>query len=194
MKPMTLTKIHHTRSETIHALYRLAQRPGGVVSREAADALGHSAADCCTRLNQMRATGRLQARPTKEGRTKTRFYADPAVPLAQIENRKAVEHMARLEAAKAARPHVPRGPRLVDAVTGQPPAQRGPRHKGPSTPEVLVTARRVVCPSPQVDHRYQLAPTERVLGGFATMGPGRYDESAGVGFAAYLRNPQPQAA
>ena len=35
-------------------------------------------------------------------------------------------------------------------------------------------ARRIVCPAPSHDARYQVAPGEHVAGGFETMGVGRY--------------------
>jgi hypothetical protein len=37
--------------------------------------------------------------------------------------------------------------------------------------------KRTVCPSPQFDARFQIDPRQRVVGGFASMGPGRYLDS-----------------
>jgi hypothetical protein len=67
---------------------------------------------------------------------------------------------------KPGKPHKDLGPWFARASSGDitPPAQRDPR--------------ATVCPSPGHDVRYQLPEGERVLGGFATMGIGRYLEVA----------------
>lgn len=146
------------------ALYALAQRPCGVTSVEAIaahpDLFPPSKCNCAAMLGSMAKSNRLKSKPVREGKVKSRYFADASVPWSDVEQRiraKVKEHQAALAAANKSR---------------KPP----PVKLTPAT-EVIVPAhvKVTVGPCHPVDARYQCEPGERVWGcGFAALKPGQY--------------------
>jgi len=89
-----------SRSALVAAIYVLAQRPNGVSAAEVVTATADTFKTCHNSasgtLSWMTRTDRVARRKVKEGRTTSRFYADQAVLLSDIESRRENEWRQKL--------------------------------------------------------------------------------------------------
>lgn len=150
--------------ERTRVLYAMAQRPGGVTSPEAIAAHPDLFAtyNCSTMLSWLARSGRATRKSVKEGKVRSRYFADIGVPYSLIEMRikaKINEHRAAIATTNKSR-------KLSPATLPKKQAAH-----------VLGDVKPVVVPGmPAFDLRYQVDPSTRVVGGFASLGPGRYLE------------------
>ena len=77
---------------------------------------------------------------------------------------------------------------IVPAKAGQPAGVTlAPRAAWRDTPAANAgSVQPSICPAPRFDHRYQVDPATHVAGGFADMGPGRYDMGPSHAVAQWL--------
>lgn len=175
----------HSVSDRFKALYALAQRHGGVSSTEAIAEFprwfdGKSAS---TALQFMERSKRLEKRPVRErvnkGLVRARFFADPNVSLWDLEEKLAAEtraaNAARRDARRAEVAAMKPRPNALRVVK-QPQPRALQKPEGPVIVPAHVKVQRL--PSAPVYSRHQLPPGERVVGGFASLGPGRYLDEA----------------
>ncbi len=106
------------------------------------------------------------------GRPAVRYFSDKADAerwkTSRVEAKKADTTKTKLKglASKALAP-------LTAQAAGK--AWRNLQQRLEPTPAIVpATVKRTVCPSVSFDPRFQCDPRQRVVGGFATMGPGRY--------------------
>lgn len=153
-----------SRSSEVVTIYTLAQRPGGVSCGEAAQACGCNPDEASPRLRWMSESRRLMSKPVKEGRTRTRYFADPEVSLRDLELRLAAEIRARKAAQVKASNLSTKG------MLALPRGDAGPRVEWR-----VIDGRRVkvtVCPAGK-DTRFSVNPSE-VAPLFGCLGFGRY--------------------
>lgn len=167
--------IGRPRKTMVEILMRKVRQPQGLRRQDIVNRLQQSRrTEAGVVLDQLVGEGKVHRAQCLggPGRPAVRYFADKADAdrwvASRAETKKAKTEKAKLKGleSKALAP-------LTQQSAGK--AWRNLQQKLEPGPVVVpAKVKRTVCPSISYDPRYQCAPGERIVGGFASMGPGRY--------------------